>query len=413
MQSVNAIDSIGSDRSGEPDRKGDGVLSEPPLTGITVLSLAEQYPGPYATLLLADLGADVILVERRGMGDPSRQFPAFHEALNRNKRSVSLDLKADDGRAAFLRLAEQADVVLEGFRPGVVDRLGVGYEDVLAVNPRIVYVSISGFGQDGPLRDRPAHDVSYQGMAGMLHERLGGEDPGYAPSIAVGDLSSGMFAVVATLTGLVARERKGEGSYYDVSMTDGLISWMTTYLFAAANGYEEPGVPPKEPGYGLFRTADGGVISLSVAHEDWFWRSLCAVLGMEAHADLTAADRRQRYDELRTAIGAAIATRTRHEWEKLFDEAGVPFSPVLSLPEVIHHPHVAARGLLVDLPAAEGHPARRHVRQPLSIRGIPTTITRHVAALGEDTRTVLAEAGYSEEQIKDLLARGVAGEPTT
>lgn len=382
---------------------------QPPLTGVKILSMAEQYPGPYATLLLADLGADVILVERRGGGDPSRQFPVFHEALNRNKRSITLDLKAPEGRDAFLALAATAEVVLEGFRPGIVDRLDVGYDAVREVNPGIVYVSISGFGQDGPLRDRPAHDVSYQALAGMLHERLTG-DPGPPPSTAVGDLSSGMFAAVATLTGLVARSRTGEGSAIDVSMTDGLMSWMTTHLFAAANGFDEPGVPPREPGYGLFRTADGGVISLSVAHEDWFWRSLVAALGLDDLADVTAPERRKRYDELRWRIAEVMVTRSRDAWAKLFEEEEVPFGEVLSLDEVIDHPHTRARGLLIEVPGEGDRPGRTHVRQPLQVRGMPTTIHRHVPALGQDTAEVLREAGLSDAEVRTLIERGIAGE---
>ncbi|MTV26797.1 CoA transferase [Nitriliruptoraceae bacterium ZYF776] len=385
------------------------MSTQPPLTGVTVLSMAEQYPGPYATLLLADLGADVILIERRDGGDPSRQFAAFHEALNRNKRSITLDLKAPEGRDAFLRLAATADVVMEGFRPGIVDRLGVGYDAVREVNPGIVYVSISGFGQHGPLRDRPAHDVSYQAIAGMLHERLTG-DPGQAPSIAVGDLSAGMFAVVATLTGLVARGRTGEGSAIDVSMTDGLMSWMTTYLFATANGFDEPGVPPREPGYGLFRTADGGVISLSVAHEDWFWRPMVTVLGLDDLADVTALERRERYDELRERIAGAIAVRTRDVWSELFEAAAVPYGEVLSLEEVLDHPHTRERGLLVEVPGDDVQPARIHVRQPLQMRGAPTAIDRHVPTLGQDSATVLRDAGLTDEEISELVERGIAGE---
>lgn len=389
--------------------KGILVTRELPLTGVTVLSMAEQYPGPYATLLLADLGCDVILVERPRGGDPSRQFPPFYEALNRNKRSVALDLKAPEGRDAFLRLTANADVILEGFRPGIVDRLGIGYSAVRRVNPAIVYVSISGFGQDGPLRDRPAHDVSYQAIAGMLHERLVAGDPGPAPSIAVGDLSSGMFATVATLTGLVARGRTGEGCMIDVSMTDGLMSWMTTYLFAAANGFEEPGVPPREPGYGLFPTADGGVISLSVAHEDWFWRPLCEVLGLDDLADITAPVRRDRYEELRVRIATVMTTRTREAWSNLFDDVGVPFGPVLSLDEVIVHPHTRERGLLVDVPSDGEHPARTHVRQPLVVRGAPRMIDRHVPGLGQDTAEVLRAAGLSSDEVTSLFERGIAG----
>ena len=382
---------------------------QPPLTGVMVLSMAEQYPGPYATLLLADLGADVILVERPGAGDPSRQFPAFHEALNRNKRSITLDLKSSEGREVFLKVAASADVILEGFRPGVVDRLGVGYDAVRERNPGIVFVSITGFGQDGPLRDRPAHDVSYQAMAGMLYERLTG-DPGAAPSVAVGDLSSGMFAAVATLTGLVSRDRTGEGCAVDVSMTDGLMSWMTTYLFAAANGFDEPGVPPREPAYGLFRTSDGGVISLSVAHEDWFWRPLVAAMGLDELADVTAAERRERYEELRRRIAEVMSSRPRDTWEKLLDNAGVPFGPVLDLDEVIDHPHTRERGLLVDVPGDGGREARTHVRQPLQFRGVPSRLTRHVPSLGQDTAEVLRSAGLSDQEVDSLLERGIAGD---
>lgn len=385
------------------------MSTQPPLTGVTILSMAEQYPGPYATLLLADLGADVILVERPRAGDPSRQFPAFHEALNRNKRSIALDLKAPEGREVFLRMASTADAILEGFRPGVVDRLGVGYDAVREHNPGIVYVSISGFGQDGPLRDRPAHDVSYQAMAGMLHERLTG-DPGPAPSVAVGDLSSGMFAAVATLTGLVSRGRTGEGCAVDVSMTDGLMSWMTTYLFATANGFAEPGVPPREPGYGLFRTSDDGVISLSVAHEDWFWRPLVATLGLDEFADVTAAGRRERYEELRRRIAEVVASRSRDTWEKLLDDAGVPFGPVLGLDEVIDQPHTRERGLLVEVPGGGGRETRTHIRQPLQFRGVPTQLDRHVPSLGQDTTEVLHSAGFSDHEVSSLLERGIAGD---
>lgn len=387
------------------------MSSEPPLTGLTVLSLAEQYPGPYATMLLADLGAEVILVERPGSGDPSRQFASFYEALNRNKRSVAIDLKAAQGCEVFLRLCERADAVLEGFRPGVVERLGVHYEAVREVNPAIVYVSISGFGQEGPLRHRPAHDVSYQAMAGMLHERLERDDPGPAPSVAIGDLSSGMFAAIATLTGVLARERTGEGAYLDVSMTDGLLSWMTTDLFSAANDLPEPGVPPRDPGYGLFPTADGGVISLSVAHEDPFWRSLCRVLSMEELAGLEAQERRERYEELRGRIADVISTRTHEEWERLFDEAAVPFGPVLSLEEVLAHPHTRSRRMVVDVPGSGDRPTRQHVRQPIEVQGAETTIRRHVPDLGQNTRAVLSEAGYGDAEIRSLLEAGIIEQP--
>lgn len=383
---------------------------QPLLAGISVLSIAEQFPGPYATLLLADLGADVVVVERPGGGDPTRErAPEFHESLNRNKRSVALDLKHPEGRDAFLRLAGSADVVLEGFRPGVVERLGVGYAAVRGVNPDVVYVSISGFGQTGSLRDLPAHDLSLQAVAGLLHDRLGDRECGPAPWLAVGDLSAGTFAALAVLGGLVARDRTGEPSYVDVSMADGLVSWMTPFLFAAANGMALPGLPPRDPGYGIFPTADGGAICLSIAFEDWFWADLCDRAGIIEHATLTARARVERYEELQGLLADVFARRTRAEWEQVLGAGGVPFAPVLSLADVLAHPHVAERALVVEVPGRDGRDDRRHVRQPLQVLEVETTIGRHVPRVGEHTRQMLRDVGFTDDQISRLAARGVAG----
>jgi crotonobetainyl-CoA:carnitine CoA-transferase CaiB-like acyl-CoA transferase len=361
-----------------------------PLSGIVVLSLAEQYPGPYATLLMADLGADVVLVERPAGGDPARQFPAFHEALNRNKRSVTLDLKSTAGRENLLRLVRTADVLLEGYRPGTMGRLGLGPDVLHRANPGLVIASISGFGQDGPYRDRPAHDLSYQATAGMLHEFVAGDRTGPISQLAIGDLSSAMFATVGVLAALLQRASTGKGAHVDVSMTDGLVSWMSTQLVPVLNG-EPPAGIEREPGYGLYRTSDG-LISLSVAHEDWFWRPLCEVLGMPDVGALTAPERIAREDELRERIGKELATRKRDEWVALLDAAGVPVGPVHSLEEIGDDPHVQARGLLVDIPADGDRPVRRHVRQPLVFDGVAAGPTRHVPRLGEHTEEVLGAA---------------------
>jgi crotonobetainyl-CoA:carnitine CoA-transferase CaiB-like acyl-CoA transferase len=377
------------------------------LDGVRVLSLAEQYPGPYATLVLADLGADVIIVERPAGGDPTRGFGPFFEAVNRGKRSVALDLKQPGGRDALLQLARDAAVVIEGFRPGTLDRLGVGYEDIRAVNDSVVFVSISGFGQDGPYRDRAAHDASYQATAGMLWERGAAGEAGPSPSVQVGDLSGAMFALSGTLAALFERERSGRGAYVDVSITDGLVSWMTTALVPVVNRLGPPGFP-QEPGYALYRTSDGTLISLGIAHEDWFWRPFCAVAGMDDVAELPSAERLARYDELVQRIEAAMATRTRDDWVAAFDAAGVPFGPVHSLEEVARDPHVQARGLLVEVPADGATPARLHVRQPIRFRGFETGPTRHAPRLGEHTREVLEQAGLSLAEVDELVAAGAA-----
>ena len=374
-----------------------------PLTGMRVLSLAFQFPGPYATLLLADMGADVVIVEPPVGGDPTRQFAGFFESLNRNKRSIALDLKSDRGRSAFMRLVEDADALFEGFRPGTMARLGLDYEQLSAVNPRLVYVSISGFGQHGPHRDRPAHDVSYQAMAGMLYDRLEAPTPAIAPRVPVGDLSAGMFAALGALAAIQSRERSGRGAYLDVSMTDGLISWMTPHLVPVMNGTGPPGYP-FDAGLGIYPCADGQMITLSVAHEDWFWQRLCRVVGLDDVAALTSPQRLSRSDELMDRLAAVLASRSRAEWEVAFTEADVPFGAVLDLDEVIESDHVVGRGLIAEVPEVAGKPARRHISQPVRFSSHECPVTRHSPALGEHTMEVLLAAGLSPHDIELLLA---------
>jgi crotonobetainyl-CoA:carnitine CoA-transferase CaiB-like acyl-CoA transferase len=358
-----------------------------PLAGIRVVSLAEQYPGPYATLLLGDLGAEVILVERPGVGDPARQFPAFHAALNRGKQSVALDLKSDEGKAHLRRLIASADVLMEGYRPGTMARLGFGYDALATVHPRLVYVSISGFGQDGPYRDRPAHDISYQALAGFLfrHAEQGSvEDPG---SIAVGDLSSGMFAAVGTLAALLEREHSGKGKYIDVSMTDGLVSWMSVMLGPVMNGAPLADIGA-EPAYGIFKCGDGKLLTLSIAHEDWFWRPLCELLSLPDAAGFNRNERVARGDALQREVAAVLATRSRAEWAAKLDAAGIPWGPVNALDEVTADPHFRARGLFREVADSDGT-HRRHVAQPLIFSGEHPGPRSGVPALGEHTEQVL------------------------
>ncbi|MAA75483.1 MAG: CoA transferase [Salinisphaeraceae bacterium] len=353
-----------------------------PLEGLRILSLAEQYPGPYATLLLADLGADVILVERPSGGDPARGFPEFFAALNRNKRSICLDLKSDAGRDSLCRLACDADVLLEGYRPGVMRRLGLDYESLAANNPRLVYVSITGFGQDGPYRDRPAHDLSYQAMAGLLFRQA--DSPGVVPDLTIGDLSSAMFATVAVLAALQQRQRTGRGTYVDVSMTDGLVSWMGTQLGAVLNDgplFE----PDREPAYGVYRCSDDRCLSLSIAHEDGFWTRLCEVLELPDIAALKHAERITRTAELREQLAACLARRPRAHWAKILDEQDIPWGAVNSLSEVTGDKHFRARGLFTELDG------RHFVNQPLKFAGMSASINRPSPGLGEHTAEVLGK----------------------
>ncbi|WP_428248231.1 CaiB/BaiF CoA transferase family protein [Ferrovibrio sp.] len=352
--------------------------------GIRVLSLAEQLPGPYATLLLADLGADVILVERPAGGDPARAFPSFFRSVGRNKRSLCLDLKTETGRTDFVALAAEADVVLEGYRPGTMDRLGVGYKVLSARNPRLIFASITGFGQDGPSRMRPAHDLSYQAVAGMVFGSA--STPPAMPEIPFGDLSSATFAAFAIAAALYGRERSGHGTAIDVSMTDGLVSWMTPYLVPHMSGDKAFEVFD-EPAYGLFTCGDGKQLTLSIAHEDHFWAALCAALELPQHASLKAPERRRRCAELKGQITAILARQPRAHWAGVFDATGnIAWSPLHDFSGVLQEPHFRARGLFQRLDNGE-----EHILQPVQFSAYGSSIRRAAPSLGEHSQEILGK----------------------
>lgn len=309
------------------------------LTGVRVLDLSIWRPGPYCTQLLADLGADVLKVEPPG-GDPMRSFVELFATINANKRSIVLDLKDDADRERALELAAEADVVVEGFRPGVVARLGVGYEQVKERNPSIVYCSISGYGQNEPLATMPGHDLNYQAYAGML--LLRGDEPEEC-TLPVADLAGGTFGAFGVLAALMARERTGEGDYIDVSMTDVLATWTGPI---ESNTIADAGeVSSGLAGYGQFRTADGGWITLGIIAEDHFWRHLCDVLGFDDLHDLDFPGRARRAAELRVRVADAIATRTRDELVDALGD-GTAVAPALTRAEMLQSPQLVARGLV-------------------------------------------------------------------
>lgn len=363
------------------------------LEGVRVLSVAEQYPGPYSTLLLADLGADVVQVERP-TGDPSRAFQGFYAALNRNKRSVVLDLKAKAGVERFLSLAAAADVVLEGFRPGTVERLGIGYDAVSARNPAIVYVSISGYGQDGPLRNHPNHDAGYQATAGMLSQQARAGIPGDAPAVQIGDLGAGIFGFAGVLLGLLNRARTSQGLYVDVAMLDVLVSMMTAPLTMVANHSGPPMFLLSSPGYRLYATSDGRLLALGIAHEDKFWRCLCHITGLHHLAPLTHEDRVARRDSIIADLSRVFATRPCDQWVEQLRRAGVPCGPVHDLAEVSEDPQVRARHLFVSVTESDGS-RRQYVRQPLRPKGYSSSPRTGCPALGEHTEEVLREWGLT------------------
>lgn len=376
-----------------------------PLEGVRVVSLALQYPGPFGTLLLADLGADVLVVERPGDGDPTRAFPGFHGALGRGKRSVALDLKQEGGRRALRSLLADADALLEGFRPGTMARLGFAPDDVTREHPALVYVSVSGFGQTGPNAARPGHDLTYQAEAGMLYEHLPPAPPPPPPSLALGDLAAGMFVAQAVLAGIVQRGRTGRGCVVDVAMTDCLTTLLAAHVGPVVNRSGPPGFP-YEPGYGVFVTADGAHLALGVAHEDHFWRALCDLTGMEADRELTSPDRFAAHERLQKALAAAIERRPLAEWERAFTAADVPFGTVRSLEELPWTPQAVARGMFGSVESPAG--PLLAVRQPLIVDDAAPGPRRGTPLLGEHTSEALQEAGVDQACLAEFIGCGAA-----
>jgi crotonobetainyl-CoA:carnitine CoA-transferase CaiB-like acyl-CoA transferase len=331
-------------------------MAEGHLSGMRVLDFGQWRPAPYATQLLADLGAEVLKVEPAGE-DPMRVFPEIFATVAGHKRSVVLDLKAPAGLARALELAAEADVVVEGWRPGVADRLGVGPDDVRAVNPTVIYCSLSGFGAVGPLSRVTGHDVNYQARAASLSPEGGAPSPAPSPRVPWADLAGGLGAAFAICAAWIGRARTGEGETIDVSMTDLLATWTGT---VGGGMLESIGKPVNGlPGYGTFEVADG-YVALGVITEPHFWAAVCRELGLDDVADLDVPRQIERSDELRARIAAALADEKRDEIVERLVAVGAPASPVLSRAEIVADEHFRQRGTLHALASgpAFGHPVR-------------------------------------------------------
>jgi alpha-methylacyl-CoA racemase len=395
-----------------------------PLEGLKVLDLSRLLPGGFCSLILADFGADVIKVEDTGMGDYVRWAPPYYEgadqtarsakflSLNRGKRSVRIDLKNERGKEVLLRLARDADVLLESFRPGVLDRLGVGYERLREENPRLVYCAITGYGQDGPNRDRSGHDMNYLGLGGLLG--LTG-DPGGPPVQSAGqiaDLGGGaLMAAVGVLVALREREGSGEGQLVDCSMFDGSLSWLAMVAADMFAGGDVPARGTLQLAGGItcyrpYRCADG-YVTLG-ALEPKFWAEFCRGVGRE---DLLEHAFDPPGSEAHRAVTEVFATRTREHWREFASEHDCCLEPVLELDEALSSELVANREMVVELeqPGAE---------RPVKLLGAPFKLSRTPAdptrapgpGLGDHTDEVLAAAGYSDEEIAALHEAGaVAG----
>lgn len=362
-------------------------MAEAPLTDLRVLSLAEQLPGPYASMLLADLGAEVILVERPKGGDPSRRFPGLFSALNRNKRSVALDLKSEPDRERFLQLVDTADVVMEGYRPGTAARLKIDAETLRRRRPDLIYVSISSFGQQGPWSNIAGHDLSIQAAAGMLNSPLGAEGRNDMPVLPMADVASGMFAALSVLAALHGRTRTGAGATLDVSMLDALVSWMTALLVPPLNNLPMRDLPPLDPGYGIFSTRDRRQLTLSIAGEDKMWSQLCELLGLEDLASLNEADRSARVLQIDPVLRAAIRQWNHDDLVAELERRLIAFGPVLSGAEVLDNPQLGFRRLVQEF--AQAGRKERYIMQPVLFDGEQFELRRGVPALGEDNAELL------------------------
>jgi len=384
-----------------------------PLQGIRVVDLSRYAPGPYCTMLLADFGADVIVIEeppgpaRRvdtemGVSDRTKAFLP----MGRNKRSVMLDLKDERMREAFFRLVDGSDVVTEGFRPGVAKRLGVDYEAVSLRNPRIIYCSISGYGQQGPYASLVGHDLNYVSLAGTLG-MIGW--PGQPPAIplnVIGDFAGGgLFAAFAILAAVVARQRTGKGQYIDMAMTDGVMS----LACLAASDYWASGNPPRPgryylngslPCYNIYETADGKWLSIACM-EPWFWKKLCAILGCEEYGN--EQFNAEKFLEIFAFLRRRLKEKTRDEWFAALKDQDICVAPVYGLEEALVDPHNRARGMVVEIE----HPEHGRIPQigvAPKFSDTPGRVRTPAPRPGEHTQEVLREIGYSLEEIAALTA---------
>ena len=378
-------------------------MGELHLEGVRVLDLSRLLPGPMCTLFLADMGADVVKIEDRQGGDYARYFPpfvgdfgAFFASVNRNKRSMTLDLKAPGGADVLKRLVADADVLVESFRPGVLDRLGVGWETLREINPRLVYCAITGFGQTGPDRDRAGHDIGYMARTGLLNLNGRAGSAVVTPSIQVADIAGGaLFAAVGILAALFGRERTGQGSFVDISMTEGAMAFAIPPVANHSAGDRQSrgrnlltgGVPC----YDVYETSDGRFLAVG-SLEPKFWVRFVQAIG---RPDLMSDGLAQgdRADEVRAEVAGVVASKPLAEWTEVFRNVDVCCEPVATFEETFEDAQHRARSMFFDLAGV------RHIRTPV------TPLNRgHVEAPrhGEHTDQVLAAAGFSADEIATL-----------
>ena len=403
-----------------------------PLEGIRVLDLSRILAGPYCSMLLADMGAEVIKVERPGKGDDTRAFgPPFIEgesayflSINRGKKSITINFKKDEGREIIYRLIKKSDILLENFRPGTLDKIGLGYKDIEKINPQIIYASISGFGQSGPERLKAGYDLTVQGMGGIMSLTGDPSGPPYKVGTSISDILAGIYACQGILLALIARNKNGKGQKVDVSMLDCQVSLLTyqagiyfaTGLVPKRKGNQHPTICP----YETFKASDE-YINIAIGN-DKLWQKFCDVLAPLEKNSLTGLGlkeikddpkfssnpkRVENRDKLFLIIGKIIREKKAQEWLKIFDDEGIPAGPILSVDKVLSHPQVLAQEMVVEV----NHPKSGKIKLtgiPVKLSATPGSIDKPPPLLGEHNDEVLSNIlGYSKEEIKGFKEEGV------
>jgi len=392
-----------------------------PLDGIRVVDLSRILAGPYCSMLLGDMGAEIIKIESPDHGDDTRGWgppfidgeSAYFLSINRNKKSLTLNLKAGQGKDILTRLIGLSDVLMENFRPGTLGRLGFGYEQVRAMNPRMVYASISGFGQTGPLAGRPGYDLIAQGEGGIMSVTGFPDGPPTKAGTPIADIVAGIFAAQGILLALYARERTGRGQLVDVSMLDGqvaLLTFQAGIYFATGEspgrmGNQHPTIVP----YETFRSKDG-YINLTIGNTN-LWRTFCKAIGREElSADPrfgTESARVENRNALKPIMDAIVAERTTRQWLELLEKAGVPAGSVNSVAEICEHPQIQAREMVVEVP----HPTLGSIKVsgvPIKLSDTPGAVSTAPPLLGQHTGEILESLlGYNLKEVEELRKAGV------